>query len=75
MMKMVKYVALISDQVSGCEELEMAFDSGDFTKIDVYRFELPEGSSDEMALMYGRGIFFTHDWGMDGTTSVVIRLD
>ena len=74
-MKMVKYVALISDQVSGGEGLEGAWRKGDEAGIASYEFELPEDSDEITATMYARGLFFTHDWCMDGTSSMVIRLD
>lgn len=71
---MVKYVGLISDEVSGSEALERAWQEQDLAGIAAYEFELPDDSGELVATMYARGLFFTHDWSMDGTSSVVIRL-
>lgn len=86
---MKKYVAAISYDHANCDILEKdvlawadkdfdgkgpVVDDDDEGVINLFFFDLPDDTTDKVALMYGRGMFFSEEWLATDTVSVVISL-
>lgn len=69
------YIIGSMDDFGDLEDLKNAyFDGvlGDYNA-SYYAFELPVNHDLGIALLVGRGLAFTNDWGMDGTLSCLLE--